>query len=409
MFGSSLIDIIARLPALVIGVICHEGAHALAADRLGDPTPRRDGRLTFDPRAHLTQLGTLFILLGPFGWGRSVRYDPSRFYSPIRGAAKVAFAGPLMSTVIAATCALIHTVIFGSSPSTSLLSLVLINMVYLNFFLAFVNMLPFGSFDGNKVLAAISPKAAKKLSRLSLSGCTVLLIVLFFFRELLQLLFLPIHLLVSASLQGGLLVNCFVLLFTYLTLFLYWDSIKNEERSFAISLRRLLTVLALFVGTSAMAYGALQFRQNFLVSKRELVVEQPMEERARVVKRDGDILFLSVYNSACGSFETTVEASGSTLAGGDETSIFFSIDDYGRPTNVSMQRRRKNEGTEQFILPILLGLLPILLGLFVIWPGWDDHFGRAEILEDGVTIQGQFKVLSSTATKKVDEEGRKPE
>ena len=63
------------LIALVVGITVHEFSHAYMADRLGDPTPRVQGRLTLNPLAHLDPLGTLMILIARFGWGKPVQFD----------------------------------------------------------------------------------------------------------------------------------------------------------------------------------------------------------------------------------------------------------------------------------------------------------------------------------------------
>ena len=409
MLEMSLLDIIARLPALVIGIVCHEGAHALTADRLGDPTPQKDGRLTLDPRAHLTQLGTLFIIFGPFGWGRSVRYDPSRFYSPIRGSAKVAFAGPLASMLVATFSAVIYSALYGSTMATSILAKVLLNLVFLNTILAFFNLLPFGSFDGNKVLAALSPKMAKKLSRISISGCAFLLIILFFFKELVELILLPAFLVLSLSLQGGLLVNLMILLFFSLTAWLFVRSIKNPEESFAISFRKLLTIVALCMGLTSWIYGAIVWRSNFIANKNIKQVEHKIVQgHGRVMKKEGSALSISVYDNLNGTFEATIDAADSELSVGDETKVFYRLDDFGRPTNVSLKEGSAPSKWDGHFVFFALGLVPFLLAHFLFWPGSDNHFGRAEVLEDGVTIQGQFRVLSSTTTKKDKKQGREP-
>ena len=409
MLETSLLDIIARLPALVIGIVCHEGAHAYTADRLGDPTPQKDGRLTLDPRAHLTQLGTLFIIFAPFGWGRSVRYDPSRFYSPIRGSAKVAFAGPLASMLVATISAVLYSLIYGSEMATSFAGKVLLNLVFLNTILAFFNLLPFGSFDGNKVLAALSAKMAKKLSRIGISGCAFVLIILFFFKELVELLLFPAFLLLSLSLQGGLLVNILLLLFFSLTAWLFVGSINEPEKSFAISFRKLLTLAALCMGVSSWIYGALLWRFNFIANKNIKQVERKyIKGQARVIKKKGSTLHLSVYDSLNGTFETTVEAGKAKLSVGDETKVFYALDDLGRRSDVSLKEKAVATKWDDHSLYFVLGLVPFLLAYFILWPGGDKHFGRAEVLEDGVTIQGQFRVLSSTTTKEDKEQGREP-
>ena len=67
------------LPGLVLGFVVHEACHALAAVKLGDDTPRWQGRLTLNPFAHIDYLGALCILMFGFGWAKPVRVD-SRYF-----------------------------------------------------------------------------------------------------------------------------------------------------------------------------------------------------------------------------------------------------------------------------------------------------------------------------------------
>ncbi|MDD3450230.1 MAG: site-2 protease family protein, partial [Gammaproteobacteria bacterium] len=62
--------------ALVVAITIHEFSHALAAEHLGDPTPRLQGRLTLNPLAHLDPIGTVMLLIARFGWGKPVVFDP---------------------------------------------------------------------------------------------------------------------------------------------------------------------------------------------------------------------------------------------------------------------------------------------------------------------------------------------
>ena len=64
------------LIALIVAITIHEFSHAYAADRLGDPTPRVQGRLTLNPLAHLDPIGTLLLIVAHFGWGKPVVFDP---------------------------------------------------------------------------------------------------------------------------------------------------------------------------------------------------------------------------------------------------------------------------------------------------------------------------------------------
>jgi Zn-dependent protease len=76
----------------VISITLHEYAHAWMANRLGDPTPAQQGRLTPDPRAHIDPLGFILIFLIGFGWGRPVIYNPYYLKDPLRDELKIALA-----------------------------------------------------------------------------------------------------------------------------------------------------------------------------------------------------------------------------------------------------------------------------------------------------------------------------
>ena len=89
------------LPGLIIGFTVHELAHALVAVRLGDPTPRNQGRITLDPRQHIDPLGFGMLLLVGFGWAKPVQFSPAYIRTPLQQAA-VAAAGPLSNLVLAA-------------------------------------------------------------------------------------------------------------------------------------------------------------------------------------------------------------------------------------------------------------------------------------------------------------------
>src|SRR3990167_3483958 len=87
--------------ALVSAVTVHEFAHAWTAVRLGDPTPKLQGRLTLNPLAHLDPLGTLMLLLVRFGWGKPVVFDPYNLKNPRRDAAVISLAGPAANLLLA--------------------------------------------------------------------------------------------------------------------------------------------------------------------------------------------------------------------------------------------------------------------------------------------------------------------
>ena len=159
---------------LVISVSIHEFAHAFSADRLGDPTPRQEERLTLNPVSHADPIGTLLLPifaalanLPLLGWGRPVPTQP-RYYtrriSMRAGLALVAFAGPLSNIIQGiltmglwlglAAAGLVGTNVFV--PADGFSEFLKIFLV-LNVVLAVFNLLPFHPLDGGKVLAWLLP------------------------------------------------------------------------------------------------------------------------------------------------------------------------------------------------------------------------------------------------------------
>jgi Zn-dependent protease len=93
------------LPGLVIGVVIHELTHAALALRFGDPSPRRDGRMTIDPRRHLDPFGTTAFLIAGIGWSRPLSLDP-RFIRRPAARGMIALSGPASHLAVAAIFAL---------------------------------------------------------------------------------------------------------------------------------------------------------------------------------------------------------------------------------------------------------------------------------------------------------------
>ena len=92
---------ILMLPGIIIGLSFHEFAHAWMSDRLGDPTPRRQGRVTINPLAHIDWVGFLALLLVGFGWGKPVQIDPGYYKHRRRDEFLVGIAGVTMNLLIA--------------------------------------------------------------------------------------------------------------------------------------------------------------------------------------------------------------------------------------------------------------------------------------------------------------------
>src|SRR3989339_1835794 len=104
---SSPMAFLSSLLAIIAAISIHEFSHAWAADRLGDPTPRLQGRLTLNPKAHLDPIGTLMLILFRFGWGKPVMFDPFNLKNPRRDAMLIGLAGPASNLISAAIAVLL--------------------------------------------------------------------------------------------------------------------------------------------------------------------------------------------------------------------------------------------------------------------------------------------------------------
>ena len=136
----------------------HEFAHAWVATRLGDDTPRREGRVTLYPLAHVDWLGTAILpfvtsLLGGgfLGWGKPVRTDTSKLKGGLNGMAIVALAGPFSNVLMAVVLAVVAVLAAHSGPSLAHFAE---QGVFLSLYLALFNLLPVPPLDGSKLLLA---------------------------------------------------------------------------------------------------------------------------------------------------------------------------------------------------------------------------------------------------------------
>jgi Zn-dependent protease len=145
----------------------HEWAHAWSADRLGDPTARMLGRVSFNPAVHIDPIGTILLpLLAIFsgfpilGWAKPVPVNTSRLGNPRRDFMMVAAAGPASNIVMAAVAAMLFRGLGGvESAGGALLPSLLIMAVSINILLAVFNMLPIPPLDGGNVLAGLLPES----------------------------------------------------------------------------------------------------------------------------------------------------------------------------------------------------------------------------------------------------------
>ncbi|HUJ61888.1 MAG TPA: site-2 protease family protein [Kofleriaceae bacterium] len=174
-------EIVLYVLVLIVSVAFHEFGHAIVADRLGDDTPRRQGRVTLNPIAHADLIGTILLPLaggvfgsmagggavGGFGWGKPVQWQPSRVKRKWRMATAqilVSFAGPIMNVLLGTFIALVHTILVwkGVVVPGSKANDMLLFAVRTNFVLFFFNLVPAPPLDGGHVLEHLLPYRYRK-------------------------------------------------------------------------------------------------------------------------------------------------------------------------------------------------------------------------------------------------------
>lgn len=181
MFSLNPVSFLFDIVALILAITVHEFAHAYTADRLGDPTPSLQGRLTLNPLAHLDPIGTLMLLLVHFGWGKPVQFDPYNLRHPRRDAAVISFAGPVSNLVTAAIASVaLHVLTVVPGPVSMILSAFFTPVIVMNVVLAVFNLIPVHPLDGFKIVGGILPtEYARQWYELEPYGMIFLIFLIF--------------------------------------------------------------------------------------------------------------------------------------------------------------------------------------------------------------------------------------
>ena len=153
-------SIIIALPGVIIAMTFHEFAHAWMADKLGDKTPRTQGRLTLNPLSHIDPFGLVLLLFANIGWGKPVEINPNNFNSnKSRSTCEmlVALAGPVMNFILAFLFMIIYYALYIYTNVSWLTLLIVSAIISVNIGLGVFNLIPIPPLDGSKIFSKILP------------------------------------------------------------------------------------------------------------------------------------------------------------------------------------------------------------------------------------------------------------
>ncbi len=169
------------LPAILIGITFHEYAHALAAYKLGDITPKLEGRLTLNPIKHIDFIGFIMLIILHFGWAKPVPINIYNLKNFRRDVIIIAFAGPLSNLIIAFICFFLLKL----SINNEVLNFLLSSTLYINIFLFAFNLIPLPPLDGWRIISVVFPSLTFNRTA-ETYGFIILLVVVFFFKGLIS-------------------------------------------------------------------------------------------------------------------------------------------------------------------------------------------------------------------------------
>lgn len=181
-----IFDLLVRAIVLFTAIPIHESAHALVANRLGDPTARNLGRITLNPLVHLDLFGSAMLLLTGFGWAKPVPVITRNFKNVKRDMAITSLAGPASNIIMAFAVMIVLKVLLlvGAfnllAPETAMaLVQILFTIITINVGLAVFNLIPIPPLDGSRLLTAVLPTnlyfAVMRYERFIMMGLFLLL------------------------------------------------------------------------------------------------------------------------------------------------------------------------------------------------------------------------------------------
>jgi Zn-dependent protease len=206
-------------PGFLLAITVHEFTHGYIAYRLGDPTAKLAGRLTFNPISHLDPFGTIILVLTQMiGWAKPVPVDPRYLRNPRGDMIWISLGGPAANLVTAAILAIpVHAMVFltGGRVASGLAAAILqplfgilLAAIQINVVLAVFNLIPIPPLDGSKILEGLLPlRYAYEFEKLAPYGPLALMVILMLdsmgYTHILSYVIMPPIRLILTVLIGG--------------------------------------------------------------------------------------------------------------------------------------------------------------------------------------------------------------
>ncbi len=183
-----ILNLLIQFLTFMFALSVHEAAHGWVADRFGDPTARRLGRVTLNPIAHIDLFGTvifpliLFLLKLPlFGWAKPVPVNPYNLRNPRRDSMWVSAAGPVSNLLVATVCSLLIRLVPAQNPGLHIFGILLSYLIIIDIFLAVFNLIPIPPLDGSGIIEGLlKGKALENYLKLRPYSMFILLALVWF-------------------------------------------------------------------------------------------------------------------------------------------------------------------------------------------------------------------------------------
>ena len=169
-------------PAVLIAISLHEFAHGYMSYRLGDMTPKLDGRLTLNPFRHLDVWGTICLLFCGVGWAKPIRVNVRNYKNPRRDMILVAAAGPVMNFLLGFLFMLFYGIFEkagGSGLIVHYLASLCLYTSFINIGLGVFNLIPIPPLDGSNILGELIPSVESFYQKIRRYSVVILAILLF--------------------------------------------------------------------------------------------------------------------------------------------------------------------------------------------------------------------------------------